>query len=266
LAFLNSANRGAFDTVEISVNEDYLAVRDKVAMLYNHDRVSDDSLLLYYSGHGINDRGRLYLATSGTDYDQPRGRSLAAKDVRDFMGECRAGRHIVVLDCCHSGAFVEGAKAGGAAPAVTPDTFASDGAGTYVLTASDAMQFAYDSGELRSGDGSGTSRFTSWLVEGLADGKAAPDEDEITIDALYDYVCGRARSERSRSTPQRFIHGGVGNPVIGRNPLAGSGRISQEIREKLLSGDYVTRLGIVAELKSGLRRADKLHVRPLAAF
>ena len=182
------------------------------------------------------------------------------------MEDCRAGRHVVVLDCCHSGAFVEGAKAGGAAPAVTEKTFAGDGAGTYVLTASDAMQFAWDGGELRSGDGSGTSSFTSWLVEGLEDGKAAPDEDQITIDALYRYVCDRARSNGSRSTPQRFVHGGVGDPVISRNPLAGSGRISQEIREKLLAGDYGTRLGIVAELKIDLRGADKFHVRAVTRF
>src|SRR5690349_17350078 len=81
---LQDPERGGFDGVELSVNEDYLAVRDRLARLYQ-DRSPDDFLLLYYSGHGVLERGRLYLATAGSNLDAPRARSLAAKDVREFM-------------------------------------------------------------------------------------------------------------------------------------------------------------------------------------
>jgi len=51
-------SRGGFDSVELSRDEDFLAVRRRLSRFY-HDRAPDDLLLLYYSGHGIFDR-RLY--------------------------------------------------------------------------------------------------------------------------------------------------------------------------------------------------------------
>jgi hypothetical protein len=154
------------------------------------------------------------------------------------------------LDCCHSGAFAEHTKAGAAAPAVTAETFSASDAGLYVLTAADALQFAWDGAELRSGDqaAAGFSRFTSWLVEGLEKGEAAPDDEQITMDALYRYVYRRARLEGSLATPQRFVQGGVGELVISANPLSGLSQINPGITSALASMDHRMRLGAVAEL------------------
>jgi hypothetical protein len=256
---LQDPARGGFDSVEMSINEDFLAVRDRIAKLYQ-DRAPDDLLLLYYSGHGVLDRGRLFLATTGSNLDAPRARGIAAKDVRDFMEDCRAERHVVMLDCCHSGAFAENAK-GGTAPAVTPDTFVGGDAGTYVLTASDAMQYAWDGDNLRSGEGEGNSLFTAWVVDALERGEAAPDDDHITMDALYRYLFHRARKEGAASTPQRFVHGGVGDPVISENPLAGSGQVDATIKMALAAAEYRLRLGAVTELAQQVRGADKARAR-----
>jgi hypothetical protein len=138
------------------------------------------------------------LATAGSNLDAPRDRSLSAKEIRDFIEESRAAQQIIVLDC-HSGAFAEYAKAASPAPAVTSDTFSSDDAGLYVLAAADALQFAWEGPELRTGDeaAGGFSRFTSWLVEGLDKGEAAPDDEQITMDAPYRYLFRRARSTGS---------------------------------------------------------------------
>ena len=199
---LQDSSRGNFDSVELSLNEDFLAVRDHLSRFFI-DRSPDDVLLLYYSGHGILGRGnRLFLATSGSNLDTPRARSIAAQEIRDFIEESRAQRQIVVLDCCHSGAFAEHAKAAAPAPAVTPNTFSSGDAGLYVLTAADTLQFAWDGAELRAGNeaAAGFSQFTSWLVEGLEKGEAAPDDEQITMDALYRYLSRRARSEGSAAS------------------------------------------------------------------
>ena len=199
---LQDSSRGSFDTVELSVNEDFLAVRDHLSRFF-HDRAPDDLLLLYYSGHGILGRGnRLFLATAGSNLDTPRDRSVSSQEIRDFIVDCRAERQIVVLDCCHSGAFAEHAKAATPAPAVTSETFSGGDAGLYVLTAADALQFAWDGAELRAGESAGgVSQFTSWLVEGLGKGEAAPDDEQITMDALYRYLFRRARYEGSAATP-----------------------------------------------------------------
>jgi hypothetical protein len=217
-----------------------------------HDRAPDDLLLLYYSGHGILGRGnRLFLASAGSNLDRPRDRSISAQETRDFVEDSRAGRQVVVLDCCHSGAFAEHAKAAAPPPAVTPDTFSSGDAGLYVLTAADALQFAWDGAELRAGNkaSTGFSKLTSWLVEGLEKGDAAPDDEQITIDALYRYLLRRARSEHIiASTPQRFVQGGVGDVVISRNPLAGWSKIDLGVTTALSAQEFRIRLGAVAEL------------------
>jgi hypothetical protein len=247
---LADSGRGNFDSVELSLNEDFLAVRDRLSRFF-HDRTPDDLLLLYYSGHGILGRGnRLFLATAGSNLDTPRDRSVSAKEVREFIEESRAERQIIVLDCCHSGAFAEHAKSVIPAPAVTPETFSGGDAGLYVLTAADALQFAWDGADLRAGSetAGGFSQFTSWLVEGLEKGEPAPDDDQITMDALYRYLFRRARSAGSAATPQRFVQGGVGDLVISRNPLAGSAQIDSAIVTALAANEYRLRLGAVAEL------------------
>jgi hypothetical protein len=247
---LQDSSRGSFDSVELSVNEDILTVRDHLSRFF-YDRTPDDVLLLYYSGHGILGRGnRLFLATSGSNLDTPRTRCISAREIRDFIEESRAQRQIVVLDCCHSGAFAEHAKAAAPPPAITRDTFSSGDAGLYVLTAADTLQFAWDGTELRAGNAAaaGFSQFTSWLVDGLEKGEAAPEDEQITMDTLYRYLYRRARSEGAGSTPQRFVQGGVGDLVISQNPLAGSSQIDPEIMSALAAEAYRMRLGAVAEL------------------
>ena len=247
---LQDSSRGSFDGVELSLNEDFLAVRDHLSNFFN-DRAPDDVLLIYYSGHGILGRGnRLFLATGGSNLDTPFTRSISAQEIRDFIEYSRAQRQIVVLDCCHSGAFAEHAKAAVPPPAVTRATFSSSDAGTYVLTAADTLQFAWDGTELRAGNeaAAGFSQFTSWLVEGLEKGEAAPDDEQITMDALYRYLSRRARSEGSAATPQRFVQGGVGDLVISANPLMGASQIDPGVLAALASEEFRTRLGAVAEL------------------
>jgi uncharacterized caspase-like protein len=248
--------RGDFDTVELSLNEDFVGMRENLSQFFR-DKAPDDLLLLYYSGHGILGRGnRLYLATTGSNLDAPRDHSISARDIREFIEDCRAGRQIVVLDCCHSGAFAEHAKAAAPPPAVTSDTFSSSDAGLYVLTAADALQFAWDGAELRAGNeaANGFSRFTSWLVDGLKKGEAAPDDEQITMDALYRYLFRRARAEGAASTPQRFVQGGVGDLVISRNPLVSASQIDPETLAALAAEDRLRRLGAVAELTLRMRQ------------
>ena len=55
-AVLQDQSLGDFDSVELSVNDDFVAMRDHLSQFF-HDRSPDDLLLLYYSGHGILGRG-----------------------------------------------------------------------------------------------------------------------------------------------------------------------------------------------------------------
>jgi hypothetical protein len=76
------------------------------------------------------------------------------------------------------------------------------------------------------------------------------------MDALYQYLFRRARAEGSIATPQRFVHGGVGDLVISANPLMGSSQIDPGIMTALVAEEFRTRLGAVTELTLQM---DEVH-------
>ncbi len=246
---LKDPARGGFDNVDTCIDQDLQTVRDRLAALLD-DRSPDDMVLLYYSGHGIMTRGqRLFLATGGSDFDRPQARSLAAVEMRDMLEQSRAGKQVVILDCCHSGAFVDGAK--GVAQTVTADTFGSDSAeGQYVLTATDALQFAYDAtGALRdSAPEPALSRFTSWLVDAVGKGEAAPDKDRITLDAVFDYLSRRARVEAAGMTPRRFVKRNSGEMVIAKNPAVAPAQLPDALMAGLDAKEWQARRDAVLQL------------------
>jgi hypothetical protein len=60
-------------------------------------------LLVYYAGHGLVDqRGRLYLAVTGSDSAHPEWSSIPFATLRENLVAARARAHFI-LDCCFSG-------------------------------------------------------------------------------------------------------------------------------------------------------------------
>ena len=133
---------GGFDAVEELINNTESAVRRAISAFYLQKK-SDDLLLLYFSGHGVLDsQGRLFLAVKDTQRELLTATAIPASFISDDMDSCRSKRQILILDCCHSGAFARGAK--GNSPAVTQSTFEGNGFGRVVLTASDSTQYALE--------------------------------------------------------------------------------------------------------------------------
>ena len=72
-----------------------------------------DLVLLYFTGHGIKGPdGRLYFAAANTNTLLLRSSAISAAWILDALDACRSRRQMVLLDCCHSGAFTQGTKAG----------------------------------------------------------------------------------------------------------------------------------------------------------
>lgn len=259
---LADPTRGGFDEVVTSIDEDLLAIRDKVSALLEGRRPSD-LVLLYYSGHGIVDKGNnLFLATGETRAEKPRARSLPSSEVREMMEQSRAGRLVVVLDCCHSGTFTEGAK-GRAAPVNEATFYPGEGAeGHYVLTATNGLQYALDYESAGPDDiesQPALSRFTSWLVDGLGRGEAAPNKSFITLDDLYAYLCRRARQSGATMTPQRYVKRNSGELIIARNPSAQPPNIPADLMARLDCGEWKARFDAVAELKDLVSKREILR-------
>ncbi|AXS39292.1 SUMF1/EgtB/PvdO family nonheme iron enzyme [Breoghania sp. L-A4] len=244
---------GAFSSAEVLFNSELVAVQRALHQLFD-ERAPDDLLFLYYTGHGLIDTdGALHLSLHNSDARTPSIGSLEAEFVRKRMRASHAEAQIVVLDCCHSGAFMGGAKRGANEPAVTAQTFDTEGRGHYILSACTATEFAFEAGQLREGDPDARPRsiFTECFVQGLKTGDAAPQSDTITIDALYHYTRARVLERNMPMDPQRWISGGSGELVVARNPEVRV-PVPDELRKELLEGSKFGRLGAVAELRKML--------------
>ncbi|CCH34134.1 caspase family protein [Actinosynnema sp. NPDC047251] len=189
---------GAFAT-EVLLNEPVQHVRERLDGLFA-EAAADDLVLLYLSGHGVKDRtGRLHFATTDTRDDRLPSTGLAAAFVRELVDDSRAGRVVLWLDCCFGGAFpVDLALKGDDVDVVDQ---LSHGRGRSVMTASTAIQFAYEpSGEVRGE--TRPSLFTQAIIEGLRGGAADLDGDgEITTRELYAYVYDHVRRTTPNQTP-----------------------------------------------------------------
>ncbi len=139
---LDDKTIGSFDEVTPLINQTETRVRRAISTFLTNKK-PDDLVLLYFSGHGIlDDRGRLYLALKDTQVNLLKATSISSSFVADEMDSCRSKRQILILDCCHSGAFARGTK--GEQKAITETTFEGSGFGRVVLTASDSTQYALE--------------------------------------------------------------------------------------------------------------------------
>lgn len=214
-ATLRDSAVGGFEEVREVMNEGEAAVRRAISRFFSGKK-PDDLLLLYFSGHGVLDpQGRLYLAVRDTERTLLNATAIPASFITEDMDLCRSKRQVLILDCCHSGAFARGVK--GKASAVTRTTFEGNGYGRVVLTASDSTQYALEGDQVD--EDIALSLFTNHLLEGLNTGEADKSGDGwITVDEWYDYAYDKILSQIPTQTPKKWEYNTQGNLIIARNP------------------------------------------------
>lgn len=219
---LLDSNICRFNHVELLHNQSSSTIRREIARFYK-GRNKDDLLLLYFSGHGIiNSNRRLYLAVRDTEKDLVSANGISAGFINEQIENCLSKRQIVMLDCCHSGAFTIGNKAVDDKRINTGKAFDSNGSGYYLLTATDSLQYAWEGDKLTGSYA--PSLFTGYIIEGLKTGNADIHKNGIvTIENLYQYVFGQIQNNREISrqqTPMRWVDKERGQLVIALNPHA----------------------------------------------
>jgi hypothetical protein len=215
-------------------------------------------LLLHFSGHGLkSESGELFFAASNSRPNRLGSTAVSADFVQRCMRDSRSRSVVLLLDCCYGGAFAQGVTVRAAGDVNVLDSFPegrAGGRGRAVITASSAMEYAFEGDELGDDQQGRPSVFTSALVEGLASGDADQDEDGwVSLDELYDYVFDKVREQNPHQTPSRRVE------LEGELYLARSRRrrirpmpIPADLQAALADPNMYTRLGAITELRSRL--------------
>jgi hypothetical protein len=213
------------------------------------DRHPGDQLLIYLSCHGVLDsNGRLYYAAANTRRQRLAATAVASAWLIERLDDSRAHRQIVVLDCCHSGAFARGAK--GDQELALQQRFEPHGRGRVVLTASRGTEYSFEGGQA-SGEGV-PSVFTHAIINGLRTGDADLDKDGlITVNDLSQYVYSAVRAAEPRQTPQLWTYGAEGSLLVAhsvRGAVIEPESLPEDLRITLESPRRRVRETAVAEL------------------
>jgi hypothetical protein len=250
---------GGFD-VQFSLNRREHELRRLLSRFFA-ERGPDDVLLVHFSCHGVkDDEGQLYFAAPDTELEHLDATAVPAALVSRLMHQSNAQRIVLLLDCCYGGAFARGMRARGSRT-VDLGEAGLHGKGRIVLTASRAMEFAWEGDKLH---GTGhPAVFTAAVVEGLRTGDADLDGDQrISVHELYEYVFARVRAERARQTPQK-LGSEEGSLIIARSRTAKASALPPEVREAMSSGLPEVREAAVATL-GGLLHSEHPGRAPAA--
>jgi hypothetical protein len=254
---LGDAEIGDF-AVQVVRNEPSHLIQAQIEELFSESR-SDDVLLLHFSGHGLkSESGELFFAAPNTRPNRLGSTAVSADFVQRCMRTSRSRSVVLLLDCCYGGAFGQGSTVRAAGDVNVLDSFPQGrlggGRGRAVITASNAMQYAFEGDRLADDQHPRPSVFTSALVEGLSTGDADRDQDGwVSLDELYDYVFDKVQEQNPHQTPSRHFE------LEGELYVARSRRrrirpapIPPDLEAAITDRNMFTRCGAVSELQSRL--------------
>ena len=141
----------------------------------------EDTVLIYYSGHGAPEGEETYWVTYNADIDDLYTTALDNNEIADMLSRIRAKRVITLLDSCYSAATVNRKDRTRSAPTEIPwEKFTGEGRVT--ISASDGKQLSLELEKYENGV------FTYYLLEGLK-GEADVNKDGIIeVGEIWDYV------------------------------------------------------------------------------
>jgi tetratricopeptide (TPR) repeat protein len=179
-------------------------MRDAIIDFFRNRKVKPrDTLLFYYSGHGVLDSfGDHYLAPSALNPFEPDTNGFHFDELTKMMQKSISQRIVSILDCCYSGAAKIGK--GGEEDAANAGRKAIDeksrilerSKGKCILAASQEYQKSFETVQKDN------SLFTYYLLEGLS-GQATNDDGNVTPDSLGNYAYEKIMSLPSEQIPMQ---------------------------------------------------------------
>lgn len=189
---------------------DHYKMTNAIKKFFRGDDVNSvDTLLLYYSGHGIpHGRNDYYFVTSETRSDKPDLEGYSYDDLSKISRNSSSTKIVKIIDCCYSGALDIPSKGDEKSKALIgkrkiEESFNKEGEGSYVLASSLGSQESFAKKD------SSCSVFTYHINNGLngSDSLAVDKEGYVTPHSLGNYVYKKMLDFSQDQRPTRKVDG-----------------------------------------------------------
>lgn len=245
-------------------NEDIIGLNtDNVAILLDESSPSKllvklntlaqsatDTLLIYYSGHGLKSStgSGLFIPTTETTQKYCHLNGVEFNRIREIIDECPARKKILIFDCCYSGEILFN-EMGGADESVIANNIKIQG--TYSIASAPRNRLAF------SPAGERYTAFTKELIDILE--KGLPENTEfLTLERIFREVKTRITTNPSLPEPQCNIPFGLPEFTLSRNINWSS---NPEIRVSNIKALYEKEL---ASKDAQLEDMEQRHIAKLA--
>jgi uncharacterized caspase-like protein len=141
----------------------------------------DDTVIIYYSGHGAPEGGETYWVTHNARIDDLYTTALNSNDIADMLDRIAAKRVVLFLDSCYSAATVNLPNQTRSLRTEIPWRQFT-GKGRVIISASDGTQLSLELENLQHGV------FTYYLLEGLQGNADQNNDFWIEVEEIWDYV------------------------------------------------------------------------------
>ena len=186
---------------KLFMNNSILGVSEKnVVKLFNQpeniirfqlskaSKEADDTLLVYYIGHGVREDGQLYLTAYNSIKDYIGETAIDIVLFKNIIKKSNALKRILILDCCYSGLAISG-ELGNADSELEAQI--SDITGTYILSSSPSNKVSMQL------EGDEYTLFTGELIKALKFG--IPNKKaEISLDDIYEHINKEFKTKQSK--------------------------------------------------------------------
>ena len=142
----------------------------------------EDTVLLFFSGHGFIDSGRKYLLPTDTDTFYVPAYAIDNQEFIDGIDRLQSEKIITLLDSCHSGGVSRSGKGIGD---MLPDNFYEEfekATGRVTLASCSGEEQSFEWPEKQHGV------FTYYLLEGMRGAANMHRDQAVTFDEVVNYV------------------------------------------------------------------------------
>ena len=191
-SILSNEQRGNFSTVMLcsgNADDKFLPNRSNILAMIKllaNNSEENDTILVYFAGHGFEQEGANYLLPADARIDVLSDTAITLKWIKDTLSKSPAKKKLLVIDACHAGVKL-GRSASQPMSRSFQEELSQESEGFAILSSCMMEQVSYDYAEKKHG------AFSYFLLEGLNGAADDNKDDIITVPDANKYVSLKMR-------------------------------------------------------------------------